>query len=308
MKGCEKSNGWKIYKKRISVYVFVTLFLSFVVSIPMVLLKAGEGDLIVMITAVVFMFLPLFSTLITKRVTKDDSKIPFKMSIKGNLKYLAMSAFLPGVCIVLGAVIYFVCFPDQLDLNMEYVRNMADAVGQEIAVPTITLPVLILIGIVLPLFAPFVLVNHVLAFGEEIGWRGYLLPLLMKVTDQRKAILISGSLWGLAHAFLVAYGVNYSGNYPGKPFSGIVMMIVFATVLGSFLSFVMIKTDSIIPACIAHGAINAIREAPLFIAKSSANALLGPKPSGIIGMSILILVSIWLMMALEKKDKSRSSN
>lgn len=306
MKGWEEKilmDNLNIHKKRIYIYVFVTLFLSVIVSIPMVLLKAGEADSIVGITSVVFMFLPLISTLITKRVTKDESKIPFKISIKDNLKYLAISAFLPGVCIVSGAVIYFVCFPDQLDLNMGYVRNLVNAMGQEVVIPTITVPVLILIGILLPLLAPFVFINHILAFGEEIGWRGYLLPLLMKVTDKRKAILISGSLWGLAHAILVTYGVNYSGNYPGKPFSGIAMMIVFATVVGSFLSYVTIKTESIIPACIAHGAINAIREAPLFIAKSSANALLGPKPSGIIGMSIFIIISILVMKEFEKKGK-----
>lgn len=87
------------------------------------------------------MFLPLISTLITKRVTKDERKIPFKISIKDNLKYLAISAFLPGVCIVSGAVVYFVCFPNQLDLNMEYVRNLVNAMGQEVVIPTITVDV-----------------------------------------------------------------------------------------------------------------------------------------------------------------------
>ncbi|MDE7223007.1 MAG: CPBP family intramembrane metalloprotease, partial [Acetatifactor sp.] len=86
------------------------------------------------------------------------------------------------------------------------------------------------------------------------------------------------------HAPLVCFDLNYTGNYPGKPWSGILMMILFATSIGVFLSYLTLESGSIFPACIAHGAINAIREAPLFICLDSYNALLGPKPSGLIGM------------------------
>ena len=151
--------------------------------------------------------------------------------------------------------------------------------------------------------APLVFVNHILAFGEEVGWRGYLLPLLCRKFGVTRGIIIDGVLWGVVHAPLGSFGVNYAGDYPGAPWTGMLLMIVFATSVSVFLSCLTIRTKSIIPACISHGVINALREAPLFICVSNYNALLGPKPSGIIGMSGFLVMGIVLMICIKSRDK-----
>ncbi len=109
--------------------------------------------------------------------------------------------------------------------------------------------------------------------------------MLVEGLGVRKAVLLDGILWGIAHAPLVCFGLNYTGDHPGAPWTGILMMILFATSTGIFLSYLTLSSKSIFPACIAHGAINAIREAPLLICLNTYNALLGPKPSGLIGMT-----------------------
>ncbi len=58
-----------------------------------------------------------------------------------------------------------------------------------------------------------------------------------------------------------------------------------------------------IPACISHEVINALCEAPLFICESNYTALLGPKPSGIIGMSGFLVMGIVLMICIKSRDK-----
>lgn len=60
-----------------------------------------------------------------------------------------------------------------------------------------------------------------------------------------------------------------------------------------------------IPACISHEVINALREAPLFICESNYNALLGPKPSGIIGMSGFLVMGIVLKYSLQGTTQGR---
>ena len=79
-------------------------------------------------------------------------------------------------------------------------------------------------------------------------------------------------------------GINYNFGYPGFPYTGILMMTVFAAILGIWLSYLTIRTKSVIAASIAHGTVNAIREGPAFVAVAGINTLLGPKPSGVIGM------------------------
>ena len=250
------------------------------------------------------MWLPALATFLTRKITNDKSELPLKPLIKKNGKMYVISAYIPGIIIALGALLYFAIFPKHLDLTLGYLKDLMTVTGQQIQLPTLSISSLLLIAVGLVIIAPLVFVNHILAFGEEIGWRGYLLPLLCSKFGLTNGIIVDGILWGVVHAPLVSFGVNNAGDYFGAPWTGILMMIVFATSVGVFLSYLTIKTKSIIPACISHGVINALREAPLFICVSNHNALLGPKPSGVIGMSGFLVMGIILMLCIKSKNKS----
>lgn len=238
-----------------------------------------------------------------KKITDDQNSLLLKPNFKNNIKKYLMAAYLPSILIAIGTIIYFIIFPNHLDLSLVYVKNLINGVGQEINIPILSTSSLILISFCLIIIAPLVIINHILAFCEELGWRGDLLPLLCNRIGITKGIIVDGMLWGLVHAPLICFGINYSGNYFASPFSGILMMVVFAIFLGIFLSYLTIKANSIIPACIAHGVTNAVREAPLFICITSYNALLGLKPSGIIGMIGFILLDIIILIKLNKELK-----
>ena len=290
--------------KRILIFLLSEFLLVGFISLPLFLLKAESGSGPVMAASVVFMWLPALATFLTRKITNDKSELPLKPLIKNNWKVYAISAYIPGIIIALGAWLYFAIFPTHLDLTLGYLKDLMTVTGQQIQLPTLSISSLLLIEVGLVIFAPLVFVNHILAFGEEVGWRGYLLPLLCQKIGVVKGIIVDGVLWGVVHAPLVLFGVNYAGDYVGAPWTGILMMIVFATSVGVFLSYLTIKTKSIIPACISHGVINALREAPLFICVSNYNALLGPKPSGIIGMSGFLVTGIILTLCINNRDKS----
>lgn len=254
------------------------------------------------LTSVVFMFLPALTTLIVRRLSHDKGTLLLRLNIRKAWKQYLLAAFLPGVLVGIGAAAYFFLFPNHFDLSLTYAAQLLALNGQMPELPQLTLPAVIIIGALLILAAPLVVVNHIAAFGEEIGWRGFLLPLLIEEFGVRKAVLLNGILWGIVHAPLVCFGLNYTGNYPGAPWSGILMMILFAETIGIFLSYLTLKSGSIFPACIAHGAINAIREAPLLICLDTCNALLGPKPSGFIGMIGFLILGAWIWGKLPALD------
>jgi len=107
----------------------------------------------------------------------------------------------------------------------------------------IMLPMSIVLG-------PFI--NLFFGLGEEIGWRGFMLPRLMPL-GKPVAYSLLGILWGIWHAPLIMAGFNY----PGYPVGGIIMMCVLCFAFGLFLNEMTLHYDSSILAGFIHGAVNA---------------------------------------------------
>ncbi|WP_255266051.1 CPBP family glutamic-type intramembrane protease [Microbacterium hominis] len=95
-------------------------------------------------------------------------------------------------------------------------------------------------------------INLVPALGEELGWRGWLLPKLMPL-GAIPAILISGVIWGLWHAPLILLGYNYPG-VPG--WLGLTAMTEMCIVFGAIFGWLRLRSDSVWPAALAHAAFN----------------------------------------------------
>ena len=216
---------------------------------------------------------------------------------KKNIKYYLIAYFMTNIFIILGAVVFFMIFPKTLDLNLSTFGESLKSNGITIDVKTIFIAQLlqgILIGPV---------INIIFTLGEELGWRGYLLQKLSKECSIQKSIIISGVIWGIWHGPVIAMGHNYGTGYIGAPWLGIFAMIVFCIVVGSYLSYLVIKTKSIIPCAIAHSAINAFASIGVCLYKGTANPFIGPSPIGIIGGSIFIIVGIYCYIKAGKINK-----
>ena len=119
------------------------------------------------------------------------------------------------------------------------------------------------------------LINSLFTFGEEFGWRGYLQPKLMPLGG-RRAMLLMGVIWGLWHAPVIAMGHNYGFGYPGAPWTGILAMIWFTTVAGTFLGWASLRGESVWPAVLGHAGINGIASLAVLFTQGEPNPLLGP--------------------------------
>lgn len=246
-----------------------------------------------------FSFFPLLSSIFTRIITRDKSSWLMKPNFRKNWRLYLISAFVPGILIFGGAVLFFKIFPNHLDLSAKRLVETYSRFGFPSNLPH-TIYSIIRIGIVGILISPFIIPVAIFAFGEEVGWRGYLLPILMKLMDKQKAILLNSVLWGLCHAPLIYFGFNYGLGYWFAPYSGILMMTLVCVVLGIWLSYVTIKSKSVIPASILHGSVNVIGEWPALVTIPGISTLLGPNPTGIIGMIGLLIGAIILLKVFLK--------
>ena len=88
------------------------------------------------------------------------------------------------------------------------------------------------------------------ATGEEIGWRGLLVPELAKITSFRNTALISGLVWGSWHMPLVL-GADYHGKGTPLLFS-IVCFMVMAVGVSCIMAWLVLKARSFWPAALLH--------------------------------------------------------
>ena len=133
-----------------------------------------------------------------------------------------------------------------------------------------------------------ILFNMIFTFGEEFGWRGYLLPRLAPLGGVRAAI-ISSIIWGLWHAPLI---ILNGYNYPGHTWLGVGMMVIFTVALGMIFAWLRFRSGSVWPSTLAHAAYNA-QAGFGAILLSPADSLLRA-PIGLIGLIPMLLIAIGL--------------
>ncbi|WP_062352074.1 CPBP family intramembrane glutamic endopeptidase [Herbidospora yilanensis] len=128
-----------------------------------------------------------------------------------------------------------------------------------IPIPIGTLVVIQLAALPLAAF-----INLIPALGEELGWRGWLLPKLMPL-GALPAVLISGVIWGLWHAPLILLGYNYP-DAPG--WLGVTAMVGTCILVGAVFGWLRLRSGSVWPAAFAHAAFNGAGGTYLVFAKA----------------------------------------
>lgn len=294
--------------KKISIFIGLTFILTWGVAFGL-MASGGYSNPSAMLIIAVCMFIPAISAIITAFITKEGFKgVWIKPNLKGNIKYYLIAWFLPAILIILGSSVYYLIFPKNFDGNMTYMINatkdqLANA-GQTILSDSQIKSALITQLVIGLLIAP--IVNFVICLGEELGWRGYLLPNLCEKYSKVSAVIITGVIWGIWHAPMIAMGHNYGLGYPTAPWGGIIAMIIFCIFVGAILSYVTLKTKSSLPAAIGHGMINGYASVGLiFISIESPNLFIGPLPIGIIGgIGFIIAGSICILLISKMKKET----
>lgn len=295
--------------KRILIYLGITFGLTwgycFLVLYPIINKESLSGvpSMLAQLMTAVCMFFPAIGVLLTRLITKEGFQNAWlRPNLRKNLKVYLLAWFGPGLLTFAGIGLYFLLFPDSFDPSFGYLRQTLEAAGTSVDTLPIPLELLMVVQCVQGLIMAPAL-NFITCFGEEWGWRGYLLPKMRKQLPTLPTLLITGVIWGLWHAPLTAIGHNYGAGYPGFPFTGIAMMCLLCIVWGIFMAYVTLKTKSCIPAILAHGAINGIAAIGIYFTATGGDPFIGPAPTGIIGMIPFIIATIPMMIYLNKAEK-----
>lgn len=236
--------------------VYSLLYLIFPISGEKTRFAAG-------IITMIYMFIPLVcSAILSKLVYKEPFRESISLKFKWSKWYIfavaapvllafltfGFSLIIPGVSLapdMAGMLGKFkdMLTPEQFEEAVKQSQNMREIFKTDyyyLIVGAINAAVL------------GATINAVFGFGEEAGWRGYLLNAL-KDKGFFKASLIIGVIWGVWHLPVIIQGHNY-GKYR---IIGIFMMTAWTILLTPMFNYVVYKTGSVLSAAIMHGVLNA---------------------------------------------------
>ena len=244
--------------------------------------------LALVLMATVYMWAPALGNILTRLVTREGWKdMGLRPNFRQGWRYWLAGWFLPVVMTLAGSALFFVILPQYFDPSLSALKQL---MTKSPSVASLSLWTVFIIQIIQGvLISP--IVNSIATFGEEFGWRAYLLPKLMPLGG-RKAMLLIGVIWGIWHWPVIFMGYEYGFSYPGYPWVGPLLFIWVTFGLGIFLGWLTLRSKSIWPAVIGHAAINGIAGAAVFAIAGKPNTLLGPLPVGIIGSVGFAVVAI----------------
>jgi len=287
--------------KRIWIFVALTFGIAWAIDL-MIFLTGGLAGLhagsVAWVLLVVTMAAPSVANILTRAVTGEGwQDLYLRPHFKRGWRFWAMAWLGTPFLVLLGAGLFYALFPQHLDTTLSTARALlnqaAKSAGRSVPFsPTAFIVVQIVQAIVI---AP--LINGPATFGEEFGWRAYLLPKLMPLGG-RKAVLLVGIIWGVWHWPIIAMGYNYGLSYPGAPWLGLLCVTWFTVVTGTWLAWMTLRSRSVWPAVIGHAAINGLGTIGLLVSRGQPNPLLGPTVAGMIGSLPFALLALWLLWRL----------
>jgi len=238
--------------------------------------------------AVIYMFIPALMVLvIDKLIEKKKSLKSLAINFVPNWWYMAAW---PGVIVVtfigMGINILWptITFSSDMSGFIERMSHQLDPSQLEMLKAQVNgSRSLVFWQVLLQALAAGISINAVAGFGEELGWRGFMVREYKELKFWDAALRI-GFIWGLWHAPLILMG----HNYPEHPVLGVGMMIIWCMLLSPLILYVRLKTHSVIGAAIMHGTINASAGIPLMFIAGGNDLVAGM--TGFTGMITLALV------------------
>jgi membrane protease YdiL (CAAX protease family) len=213
--------------------------------------SSRSGDLLFTALAAAGMYIPGVSALAVTRWLLNESWRSTTLDRLGNRPFYLWAWFLPPALVIATAGLTIFTGGARYDSGFHQLQEAIRASGKPM--PAIPIWSVMLLQVAAAISIGPV-INFLFAVGEEVGWRGFLLPrLIASGFGEWPALFLSGAIWGLWHAPLILRGAEYFGH----PYLGVPMFIGFSVLLGILFGWMWLASRSVWVAAVAHGSLNA---------------------------------------------------
>lgn len=271
-------------KKSVIMFLIITFALSSIIYV--IWIRGGEAATKSGISAIL-MWCPAVAAFIVRgKYYKKEKLLGWN---KCNFSFILISIAAPIVYLGLSYGIYWFVnkgsFTGDLYSLSSISSSYTNKLDHRFAVTVITL--------IITIFA-----STIAAAGEEIGWRGFLLPQMVKIWNVKIAVIVSGLIWAVWHMPIIIAGLYLPGTPLWYKLPMFVIEVIAITVI---MAVLRLKSKSVWPAILLHASHNYFDQAIFGTLTKSINKAFYVGETGIITVIALILVAIGTVMIFKKK-------
>lgn len=284
-------------KKGLKDFLIFSVGLSFILEIGYIIFHLVTGK-----TNGLFMVAIMWTPAITGIVIsiKDYKRINMLGVSIGRATPILLGLFLPVVYMILSYFISWAVLGDKT-IGLE---SLAVSLGWEDGKGD--LPILFILSHVFVGIIP----SCAGAFGEELGWRGFMYPVMERVSGRKKAILYSGIIYGFWYLPLVISGLyeTYTVRW-----YGVIMFMVYLFVLNFILVWLRSISKSILPPLLIRASGNLVGQMVLLQLSSDNRVPYLAGETGIVSIAFMILTSVigwklWKRHDTKTEEKKEIAN
>ena len=260
-----------IGKKALIVFFAIVILLS---TVTETLICRGGPEWLYLI----LMWIPALAATVANCISFRENGEPFslkKLFAKGGfrkcrLRYVLLGCLLPLVYLLVPYMVYWRLYPE----NFAYHGVSLWVILRDIV------PVMVI--------GTFISIQS--ALGEEIGWRGFMVPALYEKLGLNKTLLISSLFWWCWHLPLLIGGDYMPGTPLWYQLPAFALHIIPVGVMAGLLA---LESGSVWPAAFLHAAHNNYDQMVFQVITSGANKMFFVSETG-----VLTILCAWVLAAV----------
>lgn len=284
-----------VNKKALAVFLIITFGLTMGLAFAakaMGFTLIGQPLLMSQMVILAAMFVPAFAAIFTQKVIvkKSFKELGFKLGP------WSMYAKVYGLIVLVFVINYAITWLFIMKPDFTLASFMNQYGIAQLSLPLPAGLMIFLFSLITFFVSP--IFNLIPSLGEEIGWRGFLLPNLEPL-GKIKAMIISGMIWALWHTPLI---VILGFTYGAQIWPGVLLHFVLVTSLGIWMGYIWFKTRSTILAAFIHAVFNANAYGVwVMIFVPSSKLIVGS--AGVVGATLVLILGLaTIYIARKEKD------
>ena len=274
-------NNRKWTDNSVKLYVILVTIISAIVETVYIL--SGNGYMVIML-----MWIPALCATIANIVSINEKNEKF--SLKKHLMdlglggcrfvYILLGFIIPLLYLLIPYMIYWAKYPD----NFAYHG----------------VPLNLILSDCLPVLFLGTAVGLITATGEEIGWRGFMVPAFVERIGLRKTLMFTGLFWSCWHLPLLIFG-GYMAETPMLyRIPAFILCILPVGIIAGLLAY---KSKSMWPAALLHATHNNLDQYILGVITRGENMMYYVSETGMLTIICAWIIAIVMYVTITKNEK-----